>query len=74
MGARERSPLLTVPEFARLMGSPPSRVRKMILCREIPVVKIGRSVRLRAEDLDSLIRRGLRPALRPLDGGGEDAA
>jgi excisionase family DNA binding protein len=55
--------LLRVFEAARRLGLQESTIRKMIWRREIPVVRpTKRSVRIREEDLDAIIRRGYQPA------------
>lgn len=57
--------LLTVQEFATLVGWKPSTVRQKIWRRELEYVKLGRSVRLKPETAQSLIERGTVPALEP---------
>jgi excisionase family DNA binding protein len=58
--------LLTVDEFARACGWKPATVRMKIYRRELPYVKLGRSVRLKEETLDNLIERSVVPALEAL--------
>lgn len=53
--------LLTVLDAAERLALRPATVRKLIYQRRLPVVKLGRSVRLREEDLEALMRLGLRP-------------
>ena len=55
--------LLTVQEFAVAVGLKPSTVRQKVWRREIDYVKIGRSVRFKAETAEKLIERGTVPAL-----------
>ena len=55
--------LLTVDEFADLTGQKSKTVRQKIWRRELEYVKIGRSVRIRAELVDELISRGTVPVL-----------
>jgi len=55
--------LLTVDEFAAALGLRPKSVRQRIWRRELPYVKVGRNVRLRAELVDELIERGTIPAV-----------
>ena len=62
-GIRKR--LLTVDEYAFSTGQKPKTVRQKLWRREIPYVKVGRSVRLRAELVDEVIERGTVPALEP---------
>ncbi len=57
--------LLTVQEFAEVVGWKPSTVRQKIWRREVEYVKLGRSVRLKAETAQALIERGTVPALEP---------
>ena len=62
-------PLLTPAECADYLGFTLSTVYTMASRRQLPSVKIGkRSLRFRRSDLDALVKAGLRPALRPLNG------
>ena len=61
--------LLTVEEFAAAIGWKPCSVRQKIWRRELPYVKISRSVRLKQETLDRLIEGGTIPALVTRSGG-----
>jgi len=61
--------LLTVSEAAQQLALGLGTLRKLIYKRRIPVVKLGRSVRLREEDLDALVRLGLRTAEEKQRGG-----
>jgi excisionase family DNA binding protein len=56
--------LLNVREAAEFLSLRPSTVRKMILQRRLPVVRIGRSVRIKEIDLEGIVRDGYR---RPLE-------
>jgi excisionase family DNA binding protein len=58
-----RKRLLTVEEFAFALGQKPRTIRQRIWRRELPVVRLGRNVRLRAELVDDLIQEGTTPAL-----------
>jgi excisionase family DNA binding protein len=60
---REVGKLLTVQEAERITGRKASTWRKDILNRRIPVVRIGRQVRIPAEAIQALIRKGYRPAV-----------
>ena len=55
--------LLTVDEFAFLTAQKPRTIRHRIWRREIPYVKVGRNVRLRAELVNELIEAGTVPAI-----------
>jgi excisionase family DNA binding protein len=54
--------LLNVDEAAAYLRIKPPTVRAWILKRKIGVVRLGRSVRLRKNELDLLIERGTTPA------------
>jgi excisionase family DNA binding protein len=60
--------LLTVHEFAQVMNVTASCVRRWLLEGRIARVKLGRLVRIPAEECDRLINAGLRPA-RHTEGG-----
>ena len=55
--------LLTVNEFAAATGWKPGTVRQKIWCRELEHVRIGGSIRIRADLIDELIERGTVPVL-----------
>ena len=55
--------LMTVLEVAVRLGLKPATIRKMIFQRRIPVVRIGRSVRFKPEDIDKIVREGYQPAI-----------
>jgi len=40
--------------------------RKLIARRQITVIRVGRSVRIRRRDFEAFLGKGLRPALRAL--------
>ncbi len=54
--------LLKVDEAAALLGSTPRSIYQKTFRRDIPSVKIGRSLRFRLSDLERLIEAGVRPA------------
>jgi len=54
--------LLSVPEFAEALGITVACVRRWLLERKIACVKLGRLVRIPAEECERMIREGLRPA------------
>jgi excisionase family DNA binding protein len=55
--AREEVRLLNVQEAARFLGTTGKTLYSKIWRREIPFVKIGRSVRFDVKDLEALIER-----------------
>lgn len=55
--------LLTVFQAAEQLALRPATIRKMILQRRLPVVRIGRSVRIREVDLEGIVRQGYRKAV-----------
>jgi excisionase family DNA binding protein len=60
------SNLLTVPETADLLRLRISTIRAWLLRRRLPYLKIGRSVRIRREDVEKLLASAFVPA-RPED-------
>lgn len=50
-----RRPLLTVAESAEILNVSPRTVRRLIKNQKLPVVRVGRSVRVRPEDIEKLI-------------------
>jgi excisionase family DNA binding protein len=52
--------LLTVLQAADALALKPATIRKMILQRRLPVVRIGRSVRIKEADVEGIIRQGYR--------------
>ena len=54
--------LLTVQRAAELLALKPATIRKMIFQRRLPVVRIGRSVRIKESDLEAVVREGWRSA------------
>jgi excisionase family DNA binding protein len=59
--------LMTVLEVAERLGLKPATIRKMIFQRKLPIVKIGRSVRIKPEDIEKIIRAGYQPALEEVN-------
>jgi excisionase family DNA binding protein len=55
--------LLTVDEVAKLTGWKASTIRQKTWRRELPYVKLGRSVRFREETITKLIEQSVVPAL-----------
>ena len=58
----ERS-LLTAKEAAEFLCLSENTIRQWIWQRRLPVVRLGRAVRLRREDLDQLIKRSREEAI-----------
>ena len=56
--------LLTAKQFAERLGIAPSTAYQWGYERRLPTVKLGRSVRFRASEVEKLILRHERPALR----------
>ena len=53
--------LLTVFQAGTMLAMSPRAVRNMISARRIPVVRIGRRVRIDISDIDRLIEEGRSP-------------
>jgi len=58
--------ILTPQEFADALRWKLCTVYSKASRRQIPSVRVGRSLRFRRSDLERIIKAGLRPALRPL--------
>jgi excisionase family DNA binding protein len=58
--------LLRVNEFAAELDVTVACIRRWILQRRIVIVKVGRLVRIPAEELARVIRDGVRPASTPI--------
>jgi hypothetical protein len=54
--------LLTIADAASRAANSPAWWRKLAARRQIPVIKLGRSSRLREEDVTRIIAEGFRPA------------
>ena len=54
--------LLTIPDFALPLGVTKACVRRWLLERKIAYVKVGRLVRIPADELERIISEGYRPA------------
>ncbi len=57
MPHEKMQPLLKAKEAAQLLNLSENTIRQWIWQRRLPVVRIGRAVRLRREDLEKLIER-----------------
>jgi excisionase family DNA binding protein len=55
--------LVTVPEAAKLLRLQPSTIRKWLVERRLPRVKLGRRTVLRRLDLEVLVERGRRKSV-----------
>lgn len=60
--APRKAKLITIDQFAEDTGLTPKGVRNKIARRELEFVRIGRTIRLRADLIDELIKRGTVPA------------
>jgi len=58
-----RQYLLTIPEVARALAMSEAGVRRWVLERRIAVVKVGRLVRVRIEEIDRILAVGFRPRI-----------
>jgi hypothetical protein len=54
--------LLTIADAAALAANSPAWWRKLAARRQIPVIKLGRSSRLRESDVNRILAEGFRPA------------
>jgi excisionase family DNA binding protein len=61
------SNLLRIEMVAQRLAVSPLTVRKWIALGRLPVVRLGRSVRVKEDDVHALVRLGYEPMLR--DGG-----
>ncbi|HXX76252.1 MAG TPA: helix-turn-helix domain-containing protein [Nitrospiraceae bacterium] len=55
--------LLSVTEVATRLGLKPATIRRLILERRIPYVKLGRAVRIPVEAVEAMIAASYRPAI-----------
>jgi excisionase family DNA binding protein len=62
----ERERLLKPAEAAEYLGLTVPTIYTKASRRQLPTVKVGRSLRFRRADLEKIVKAGLRPALRPL--------
>ncbi len=54
--------LLSIPQFAELLGVTCSCIRRMVYEHRINVIKIGRLVRISTAEYDRIVAEGTRPA------------
>ena len=57
--------LLTVFQAADALALKPATIRKMIFQRRLPVVRIGRAVRIKEGDVELIIKEGYQKAVDP---------
>ena len=50
--------LLTIREVSALLNASDSSIRRWIKAGRLPTIRLGRSVRLRQQDIDRLMTRG----------------
>ena len=55
--------LVTVAQAATRLGLKPATIRRRILERKIPYVKLGRAVRIPVEAIDDMIASSYRPVI-----------
>jgi excisionase family DNA binding protein len=48
-------PLLTVPEVAELLRLSPRSIRRLIADGRLPIVRLGRAIRIRPRDVEALV-------------------
>ncbi len=65
-GSVNRDPLLDRAQLAAYLNVSERHARTLIEERRVPVVVIGRSLRVRRSDADALIAALLQPAVRPV--------
>lgn len=63
--------LLTVAEAAEALRIKPATIRAWVLRRRISSFRVGRAVRIPADEIDRVLRNGLRPAREPQEKGGK---
>ena len=64
MEIRDPDQLVSLPYCASVLDRKLSTLRKDVFLRKIPVVRIGRQVRVKRRDLEAMIARSYRPAIR----------
>ncbi len=60
--------LLKTVEVAQRLALSPATIRRWILDRRLPTVRVGAAVRIREEDLEALVRMGYTPVRRGVAG------
>jgi excisionase family DNA binding protein len=59
---RQQPELLTIQDFASILQVTTACVRRWITERKITTVKLGRLVRIPADEIERLVSKGMRPA------------
>lgn len=54
--------LMSIPQFAELLGVTCSCVRRMVFERRITIIKVGRLVRISTVEFDRIVAEGKRAA------------
>jgi excisionase family DNA binding protein len=57
--------LMSIPQFAELLGVTNSCVRRWVLERRVGFVKVGRLVRIPMTEFDRIVAEGTRTARQP---------
>ncbi len=63
--------LLTIVEASEALRIKRSTLRAWILRRKVASFRVGRSVRISAEEVERVLSEGLRPAREPQEKGGK---
>jgi hypothetical protein len=63
MESRDPDQLLTLAVCAELTARKLCTWRRDVLLKKVPVVRIGRQVRVKRRDLEAMIARSYRPAI-----------
>jgi len=62
--------LLKIHQVAEQLSVSPLTVRKWVKTGKVPIVRLGRAIRVREEDLHALMRVGYEPPMRRRAAGG----
>jgi len=60
--------LMSIPQFAELLGVSNACVRRWVLERKVTVVKVGRLVRIPSTEFDRIVANGTRTARQSGEG------
>jgi excisionase family DNA binding protein len=61
LGELSMNRLLSIPQFAELLGVTCSCIRRMVYERRINVIKVGRLVRISTAEYERIVAEGTRP-------------